>query len=1160
MINNKIIRINLFIIICISFFLMPFHAISGNIIIQKEGKNNISIIENSWSDLVFSNKISNFSFSEILTEEGNFTRLIVEGYGRSFKHGHPELPVMYKLIEIPIGGEYKITHVKSNWIDIDLKSQGINNYIYPVQPPVAKSYIGEIPFVVNQEAYRTDGFIPSELVSIEDKGMMRGLRLARLALSPFSYNPVAGTLRVYYDIEISISFKNADILKTEELKQLNSSPYFSFSEKHIFNYKPVNVTKENITTYPVKYVIVSPVAYQATLQPFVEWKTKKGFQVIEAYTNDPLVGTTNVSIKNYLKNLYNAGTPSDPPPSYILLVGDIDQVPSFNGTTHSHVTDLPYGEYTNDFLPEVYYGRFSCTGISDLQPQIDKTLEYEQYLMPDDSFLNEVVLVSGYDAAMAPTYGNGQINYGTSTYFNSSNGLNSHTYLHPASQNQAAQIKQDIGNGCAFANYTAHGSSNGWADPSFTVSDVQNMQNNNKYPLMIGNACVTNKFNEPVCFGEALLRAAGKGALGYIGASNNTYWYEDYYWSVGAKPVVVNPSYDANALGAYDRLFHTHGEAFEEWYVTQAQIMFAGNLAVAELSSSDDYYWEIYHLMGDPSLMVYFSVPPQLNCTYNPLIILGANSFTVNTEPYAYVALSMNGVLHGAALADASGIAQINITPFTNAGSVDVIATRQNRKPFFGTVAAASPTGPYVILTSKTVNDASSNNNGIPEANENILLSVSLQNFGANTSTSTSATLTTTDTYINITDNYELYGDITSGGTVTKSDAFAFTVAGNIPDKHIINFILNISDNASNSWSSPFSITAHAPSLFADNLIIDDFLGGNGNNRLDPGETIVIIIKTENKGMADALAVTGTLSSSNPNITVNTLSSNIGNISSGGFGFAVFNITVSNSAVAGDLADLIFNASSGQYTVQKTFLTMIGIIHEDWETGDFNKFSWVLGGSLPWTISSLLPFEGTYSAQSGAINHLESSSLLINLNVTTDDTISFYRKVSSESGYDFLKFYIDNNEKKSWSGTVNWGREAFPIAAGARTLKWEYVKDYSMTSGSDCAWIDFIMFPPCSFPTSIESNFNSNTASFNVYPNPVNNVGIIELTLEESSYVDISIYSLSGQKIKNITTNSLQKPGNQTYYFDATTYVNGMYYIVLQTEKQLITKKLIINN
>ena len=48
----------------------------------------------------------------------------------------------------------------------------------------------------------------------------------------------------------------------------------------------------------------------------------------------------------------------------------------------------------------------------------------------DPSFLDEVVLVAGVDASMAPTYGNGQINYGTDNYFNVAHGLTIHNYLY----------------------------------------------------------------------------------------------------------------------------------------------------------------------------------------------------------------------------------------------------------------------------------------------------------------------------------------------------------------------------------------------------------------------------------------------------------------------------------------------------------------------------------------------------------------------------------------------------------------------------------------------------------------------------------------------------------------------------------------------------------
>ena len=53
--------------------------------------------------------------------------------------------------------------------------------------------------------------------------------------------------------------------------------------------------------------------------------------------------------------------------------------------------------------------------------------------MEDPSFLENVLMVSGVDGSFAPTYGNGQINYGTVNYFNEDNNISSYTYLYPES-------------------------------------------------------------------------------------------------------------------------------------------------------------------------------------------------------------------------------------------------------------------------------------------------------------------------------------------------------------------------------------------------------------------------------------------------------------------------------------------------------------------------------------------------------------------------------------------------------------------------------------------------------------------------------------------------------------------------------------------------------
>ena len=96
---------------------------------------------------------------------------------------------------------------------------------------------------------------------------------------------------------------------------------------------------------------------------------------------------------------------------------------------------------------------------------------------------------------------------------------------------------------------------------------------------------------------------------------------------------------------------------------------------------------------------------------------------------------------------------------------------------------------------------------------------------------------------------------------------------------------------------------------------------------------------------------------------------------------------------------------------------------------------------------------GASAAQSGGITHSQVSWL--QTSVTGPNSVSFWWKVSSESGYDYLRFYIDSVEQAGKiSGNVDWQQKTFPIPAGSHTLKWQYSKDGSVNTGSDCGWVD----------------------------------------------------------------------------------------------------------
>jgi hypothetical protein len=372
---------------------------------------------------------------------------------------------------------------------------------------------------------------------------------------------------------------------------------------------------------------------------------------------------------------------------------------------------------------------------------------------------------------------------------------------------------------------------------------------------------------------------------------------------------------------------------------------------------------------------------------------------------------------------------------------------------------------PSVNYTGNILNDTTfGNGNGLMDYGETELIGLKMQNSGNAAADAVSVNLSCDNPYITMIDSIKDYGHFDVGQEKYIANGFKFKVNDSIQNNMPVMFTVKAIDQNDSITLSTFQLIAHAPDVSIVSMSVDDVApGGNNNGRLDPGEAANILITTKNNSIWNAENVVSTLSTLNSYVTVGTPAFNIGTLQAGQTVVASFPVTVNSSAPIGSVAKLHNVATSKYRVTDKIFNAKIGLIVEDWETGNFNKFPWQFtNAAKPWTIDSSIKYEKLFSARTGVISDNESSGLFIQYNVAADDSISFFKRISCQPVKDLLKFYIDDAMVGMWSNFTDttFRRIAYPVMAGPHTFKWVYEKNNAVSSGLDAAWTDFIVFPP----------------------------------------------------------------------------------------------------
>jgi hypothetical protein len=1071
-------------------------------------------------------------------------KIDAKGMMAHLSKGMPETWYSSESLLLGPDGNWTATVIDSTFTDIPnvdlIPAKG--NIKRPINP-------ANVPYTYGP-AYQSNQFFPAQTISLGTPYIMRSARGAALQINAFRYNPVTKVLRVYSSL--TIKMEKTTLSGTNPLPQYLVNLPLSNEWKEIMNRQFLNgssYTKYSPLSDEGSMLIVchNDPAFLSAMQPFVAWKTQRGMKV--EMIDYSTAGGTPAGLKSYIQNNFPTEAWT-----FVLLVGDAPQISPMYITSGPSDNDYAYLA-GNDAYPELLMGRFSAETAAEVSTMVEKSIWYERDISSSATWLSNAICIASDEGPGDDNQMDWEHSRGLGTVLNAATytGIHelfdgNHGGLDDASNPNPAEVTAILeGNGAGLINYTGHGSNASIVTSGFSNGDVLNLDNVLKLPVFISVGCVNGEFQTGTCFAENWIRARKNNQL------------------TGAAAVLmstINQSWNPPMEGQ-DEMVNLIANA----YTNNIKRTFGGIAMNGCMQMNDAYgaagdeMTDTWVLFGDPSLLIRTATPQAMTVSHPGVVLLGANTVNVNCNfNGARVTLTQNGEILASELV-ASGMAQLNFPALTSMNPITVTAVGYNQVTYVGSMTVIAPNAAFVTAGIFSVNDAvSGNNNQQADYQETLDVNMTLNNLGTLDAMAVSATISTTDPYIaSLPVATHIFGNIQAGSSVQASSAFTIVTQGLIPDGHTALFNLLMTDASGNTWNSSFPLVLHAPVLQTSNWVIND-ASGNQNGRLDAGETATITINCQNVGSSVSPLASIELSDNSNLVSIVNPLQNLGALN-GTSTTISFTVQVSPVAPAGTWVDFSWTLNATPYQHLSSKRERIGLVIEDFETGDFTAFDWTNAGNAPWLTTTFSPFEGLTCSKSGSISDSQTSTLQIQLNVAQADSVYFMHKESSEEGWDFLRFYIDGVKLGEWSGSTGWSQAKYPIGAGTRTLRWIYAKASYASEFSDCAWIDEIVFPmlvPDS--TSIgTSEIEKPESQWFISPNPSNGRLLIENKGKEIKPAMVQVFGVQGNLLQNLES-GLNNSFNGAKVYDMSHLAPGLYFIQITQNEEKSTFRWIKTN
>ena len=534
---------------------------------------DVTVLENSQERVALSYSFGDYAAGTVSIDGRDYTLISLGTESQILRAGAPDLPNVCRSVIIPGDAAMTVKVISGDWYeieDIDIAPSKGNLY-RDIDPDKVAYTFGDV--------YERDADYPGELATLGEPHILRDYRGVVVRVNPFQYNPVARRLRVYTELTVEVVNSGPgaiNVLRTPARQRELSVAFHQVYKHHFLNYG------DGLRYDPIDEVgellVICYDAWMSNVQPLVDHKNSIG--IVTTMVGVSSIGNNSTSIGNYIQDLYDTSDLA-----FVLLVGDATQIatPYASGGSADPTYALVDG---GDHYPDIFIGRFSAENSSQVDTQVERTIEYE--LMPatlQEWFWRGVGIGSSEGAGIGD---DGESD--TEHIENIRTDLLGCGYTHVDGfygySATATQVANAVNAGRGIINYCGHGSTYAWSTSGFSTTHVNALVNDNELPFIVTVACVNGQFAGYTCFAEAWLRATHNGeptgAIGMYASSINQSW---------APPMCAQDE-TVDLLCA-------------EAYFSFGALCFAGSCQMMdEYGAGGIQMFDTWHVFGDPSLRV----------------------------------------------------------------------------------------------------------------------------------------------------------------------------------------------------------------------------------------------------------------------------------------------------------------------------------------------------------------------------------------------------------------------------------------------------------------------------------------------------------------------------------------------------------------------------